>query len=176
MDAADKEPTNTPPRRLEALLLLLPMVVALVQITLVSTSDLTRWRGGGFGMYSDTHPMTSRRLWLEGQAASGSPAALRIYPVDQRLREVEHRSSRLRRDVDDLRYFARVHRNFPSLRSKNDLEATFHRFLENHGDHEVVQDVVPRTDVKLKVVEVALASDLSTLEPTIISEFDLCVH
>ncbi len=39
------------------------VLVALHQLVLVHTHGLTRWKGGGFGMYSDFH-VHQRQVWL----------------------------------------------------------------------------------------------------------------
>lgn len=52
---------------------LVPIVlvgVALVQLGFVESRGLTRWKGGGFGMYSDPHPIL-REVWLEIERPSG---------------------------------------------------------------------------------------------------------
>lgn len=41
----------------------LMVVVICVQLYSVQTAQLSRWRGGGFGMYSEYHPNT-RHFWL----------------------------------------------------------------------------------------------------------------
>ena len=40
------------------------LIVAIHQLTLVHTTQLSRWRGGGFGMYSEIHPKY-RRIWAQ---------------------------------------------------------------------------------------------------------------
>lgn len=40
------------------------LLIAIHQIVLVYSAGLTRWRGGGFGMYSADHP-AMRRVWVE---------------------------------------------------------------------------------------------------------------
>lgn len=45
---------------------LLLTAVATLQLLGTLATPLTRWRGGGFGMYSEIHP-DARRLWVEGQ-------------------------------------------------------------------------------------------------------------
>lgn len=62
------QPARVATRALPALALL----IALIQLTLVHTHGLSRWRLGGFGMYSDYHP-EHLQLW---RTRPGSPPAL----------------------------------------------------------------------------------------------------
>lgn len=52
-------------------LVLLPVVVAGFQIWFSNTSNLTRWKGGGFGMYTGMHP-NNRSVWINLPDANGS--------------------------------------------------------------------------------------------------------
>jgi hypothetical protein len=45
---------------------LLIVTVAIHQFYMVYRHNLTRWRGGGFGMYSEMHPM-HRQVWIGNQ-------------------------------------------------------------------------------------------------------------
>jgi hypothetical protein len=42
---------------------LLILTVAIHQFYMVYRHNLTRWKGGGFGMYSEMHPLT-REVWI----------------------------------------------------------------------------------------------------------------
>lgn len=59
-------------------------LVALVQVVLSTSTTLSRWKGGGFGMYSEPHPYGSRCLWVELRDPSGA-TYLRLSPLDRRL-------------------------------------------------------------------------------------------
>lgn len=167
--------TERAPKQLEWLVLLVPVTVAVIQIALVTTDNLTRWRGGGFGMYSDTHPRISRDVWLEG-AGQEAPSAVRLYPVDDRLRDARRRDSGLSWDIGGLWDRARVHRNFPGMRDTAALDNSFHDFVEDYGDRAEIGRLLPYSDVRLRVVEVTLSPDLTQLESRIISERALCSH
>ncbi|MEX2548802.1 MAG: hypothetical protein WD638_01140 [Nitriliruptoraceae bacterium] len=54
---------------------LLLIVVASTQVVVASTSDLTPWRGGGFGMFStlDTHDQRILRVTITAADAEGVP-------------------------------------------------------------------------------------------------------
>ena len=58
--------------------------VALVQVVLSSSANLSRWKGGGFGMYSEPHPYSSRSLWIKLRHPIGT-TYLRLSPLDPRL-------------------------------------------------------------------------------------------
>lgn len=48
------------------------------------TTALTPWKGGGFGMYTETH-VDNRTVWLEFEGANGT-TQLRIYPENEGIR------------------------------------------------------------------------------------------
>jgi hypothetical protein len=58
--------------------------VALVQVVLATSTTLSRWKGGGFGMYSEPHPYDARCLWVELRDPSGA-TYFRLSPLDRRL-------------------------------------------------------------------------------------------
>ncbi len=73
MSAAPGDPEPRPGPRNAARAYLVPVVlvcVAATQLGFVELRGLTRWKGGGFGMYSDPHP-DLREVWLELERASG---------------------------------------------------------------------------------------------------------
>ncbi|MDJ0788361.1 MAG: hypothetical protein QNK05_16260 [Myxococcota bacterium] len=70
--------------------------VASVQLAAAQLSPLTRWRGGGFGMYAEIHP-DARRVWIDarpegcaGEAAPG-PTPTDVAP---RLHHAQRAASR----------------------------------------------------------------------------------
>lgn len=52
-------------------LLVLPLGVALFQVWFSNTSNLSRWKGGGFGMYTGMHP-NNRSVWVKIEDGNGS--------------------------------------------------------------------------------------------------------
>ncbi len=67
------------PRVRHLLIPAVALIVALCQLIMVHQHRLTRWRGAGFGMYSELHP-SHRQLWL---AIEGHPARSRwLRPLD----------------------------------------------------------------------------------------------
>lgn len=79
--------------------------VALIQIALVYTGDLTAWKGGGFGMFSTLDYGTNRRFFAEGLDSSGKAVQVNLFAGDQRrhaqLRVKPDRAAieRLARDI-----------------------------------------------------------------------------
>ena len=61
-------------------LIVLPILVAINQMYWSNFSDLTRWKGGGFGMYTCMHYNT-RTLWLRINSLKDTEY-MRIYPLD----------------------------------------------------------------------------------------------
>lgn len=58
--------------------------VALLQIALVYTSDLTAWKGGGFGMFATLDYGTNRRFYVEGLDLNGEAVQVNLFAGDQR--------------------------------------------------------------------------------------------
>ncbi len=80
--AADGRSTTQRSRRDRVLALLVPAVLVLVatsQVVIASTTDLTPWRGGGFGMFSTTDNHDQRFLRITAVTDSGATV-----PVDAR--------------------------------------------------------------------------------------------
>jgi hypothetical protein len=148
---------------LELVVVLLPILVASIQIYFALTSDLTRWRGGGFGMYTDPHPHVNRTVWVEGSRA-GSPAALRLYPLDERLQQKCMRFTRLRRDLSGLRRAARAVRNFPSLTGIAPVCSAVDEFLAEHGDQREIDELFPRDALRVRVVQGGISRDFRHYE------------
>jgi hypothetical protein len=61
-----------------------PIFIASLQIFHSNFSDLTRWKGGGFGMYTEMYP-ENRSIWLVTQSTD-STLATKIYPISLQLR------------------------------------------------------------------------------------------
>lgn len=80
-------------QRTHLAILLSAGAVAGLQAVLASTTALSRWKGGGFGMYTDPHPYQSRVVWLvprnDGAALH---EALRLYPPAPALVELLDRT------------------------------------------------------------------------------------
>lgn len=67
------------------LLVLCAIIIAVVQITTALNGASSRWKGGGFGMYTEPHP-NSRRVWLMVIDQSGRTHPLMLWPVSPELR------------------------------------------------------------------------------------------
>jgi hypothetical protein len=76
--------TDTMPNRIASKgltwgLLLVPVLVAALQLGLSHFSSLNRWKGGGFGMYATPHPR-DQTIWLQYDSAAG-PVLVPVSPV-----------------------------------------------------------------------------------------------
>ena len=148
--------------QLETLLLLIPLAVAAVQIHRSQFSDLTSWRGGGFGMYSDSHPRHSRFVWMTG-TVNGNRTAARLYPPDDRIYDRNRRETDLQLSLRRLRDDAYESRDWPSGADLTDLTAAYRQLLENHGGEGSVAGLLPTANLQLQVVEILISEDLRTL-------------
>lgn len=63
------------------LLLIVPVAVIAVQLCFSNFSNLTRWKGGGFGMYTDIH-IQHRSVWLKVEFPD-TITYIKIQPVDK---------------------------------------------------------------------------------------------
>lgn len=77
--------------------------VALFQIALVYTVDLTAWKGGGFGMFSTLDYGTNRRFYVEGLDLNGEAVQVNLFAGDQR----RHAQLRVKPDRAGIERLAR---------------------------------------------------------------------
>lgn len=86
-------------------------VVALAQLRRVGDEDLTRWKGGGFGMYSDFH-VKHREVWVH----TSTNEAATVHRVSPALQQAASRCTRFANEecLRELETAAR--RRFPSAR------------------------------------------------------------
>jgi len=171
--SADGARGSRPGGSLRAAAYALPAVavlVALLQLFLVSTSDLSRWKGGGFGMYADPHPNSARQAWLEAESPDGT-VALRLYPRDDRLAWRAIGSS-ARRVVRDLERIAREGRNFPSRIDPAGVSGRL-RYLRRTDVEGRLGDLLRSGTVHLKFVEVAIGADRSSIAPRVLYDHRL---
>lgn len=152
--------------RAEALFFLIPIAVACVQMYLTSTTDLTRWRGGGFGMYSDPHPNQGRNVWLTG-SREGQDVAVRLFPRDPRW---DSSSAPPQQAIASLERAAMEFRDFPSLPRLEPMGARIAEFLDEHGHLPLVASLVPDRDLRIEVIEIAIGADWDSLKATRIAE------
>ena len=162
-------------KHLEILFIFLPILVAVVQIYLAGTSDLSRWKGGGFGMYSDPHPGVNRLVWVEGYIDSVL-TAVRLEPLDERLQHESIKNSSLKAGLMKLNSTAWNNRNFPSGWRLSSLDTEYHYFLENHGNEILIKEHFPVNQLKMKVMEVAISDNYQAIGATVICERPLCSH
>ena len=148
--------------QLETALLSIVLVVAAVQIYRSQYSDLTSWRGGGFGMYSDSHPRHSRFVWVTG-TAGGNGTAVRLYPPDDRVYDRNHREAELQHALRRLRDDAYESRDWPAGADLTALTTEYEMLLEHHGSAKPIAELLPTADLELQVVEILISEDLNSL-------------
>jgi hypothetical protein len=156
------------PKRTEIILICLPILVALSQIYFYQTSDLSSWKGGGFGMYSGAHPNSSRNIWLEGVKDSVH-RSVRIHPVDERLGHGNMRYNQLYRDLRKLRRVARESQNFPSGPILSSLKNEINHFLLDHEDDKIISELFPVEKLNVVIVEMVLSKNFKSIEKRILS-------
>jgi hypothetical protein len=85
---------------LKVILILIPLIVLFVHLFLVTTTPLTRWKTGGFGMYTDAHP---NLRYMLAQDSTGN--WVKIYPLKKQeiLAMDESTRSRFRESADNIR-------------------------------------------------------------------------
>ena len=145
----------------------IPLLIAALHILLVETSSQTRWKGGGFGMYSDPHPNSYRVVWLAGESESGEPRAFALEPFDDRVRRsrIENRSKR--RALRELHEIAEHGKNFPAFIDRNTLAKLLRSLGRGSLDDDEldrVLELLPRRDVRLRVMEIEINPQYSALE------------
>ena len=145
-------------RILEYSVILIPILVAVSQFFLYKNTNLTLWKGGGFGMYSDPHPAVSRHIWLTGESA-GTKTYYRLLPLDERLDIRRIPSWKLRDSLYDLADHAWDMRNFPELVSRKDLSEAYACMLLAWTNAPTETAILPRASAKLILTELRITPD-----------------
>jgi hypothetical protein len=156
----------------EIALVVIAVVIASFQVYYSKLSDLTTWRGGGFGMYSDAHPSNTRRVWLVG-GGNDRENAIRLYPVDPRMSTSGLPNTPLRHDLYRLHDAAHATRNFPARADLCGLAEQIEQFRRAHPDAEATR-ALPEPPLSLVVVEVLLSPDYETVTSNSVSTRPLC--
>ena len=65
---------------------LLILLVAFSQLIIWKGKSYSKWKGGGFGMYTEPHPLSHRVAWLNA-SHDGRKEKIRIYPFDSQSRK-----------------------------------------------------------------------------------------
>ena len=148
---------------LEYSVIVIPILVALSQFVLYKTSDLTLWKGGGFGMYSTPHPVTSRHAWLIGET-DGEPTFYRMHHLDERLNLNQLKDESLQTCLQDFVADAKYMRYFPSFAKKRKMKERYKRLLSLIDTDSEEQKILPREYTKLVVTELRLTPDFKRIE------------
>ena len=61
-------------------ILALMVTIASIQVVMANNGLISRWKGGGFGMYTDPHPHANRQVWLHIQHPDGTMSFARLQP------------------------------------------------------------------------------------------------
>ena len=89
--------------------------VALLQITLSLSGGLTRWKGGGFGMYTEPHP-SKRRVWLTLTTDDGIHPVM-LFPIAKPLLAVDRQEHKA-----DLKRIGEANRLAGRLATSGDFQ------------------------------------------------------
>lgn len=82
--------------------LFIALIIAITQFVLSSNFTLTRWEGGGFGMYSEPNPNSSRIVGISIKNPDGE-LNLRLNPPDKKLSNyIKKMKGKTRDDWDKL--------------------------------------------------------------------------
>ena len=150
-------------RRISLLVLVLPIIVATIQFTLFLTSDLTLWKGGGFGMYSKPHPNSFRHIWLVGKNGDQS-SYFRIYPKDERINMNKIKNKIIRNNLEYIYKDAKRHKNFPSLWSKEKLYSSVHNIVNELEKDDMTFEIFPRDSIQMIVTEMIITDQMDSLK------------
>jgi hypothetical protein len=120
-----------------------PLLVAGNQMLRSNLSDLTRWKGGGFGMYTEMYP-ENRSIWLVTESADSS-LVVKIYPItlsergklDPYMREVYRQ---LRPEVRNLLHYPSGF-NYNSKRMNTTRDLLWDRHKKLIGENPLVMRI-----------------------------------
>ena len=152
----------------EYLVLLIPLVIAVIQLYYSNFDNLSAWRGGGFGMYTEPHPVHYRTAFIcFDNDDTGSESCLRIYPADLGVVEDDSKAS-----YSKASGIVRSRITFPS-RIDNDQLADQLKIIKANAGQKAL-----RTEdcVLLKVFEIGLSEDGGTLNNDLIYEKKICLR
>ena len=153
--------------RVEYVVVAIPVLIAALHIPLVETSSQTRWKGGGFGMYSDPHPNSYRVVWLAGESEDGESRAFALEPFDDRVRRSRIQTRSKRKALRELHEIAEHGKNFPAFIDRNALAKLLRSLGRQSSDDEELDralELLPRRDVRLRVMEIEINPEYSALE------------
>lgn len=159
-------------KNLEYSVIVIPLIVGAFQIYFSKSDNLSAWRGGGFGMYTEPHPVKSRVAFLINQSES-SNNWIQVYPIDPRL---EGDSSINKDYLKHLRAISGIAANRISFPSRVDLERIKQELISIHDGSNLQNDVFTPTDtIMLQVLEIGISSDYLSVVQRKIYDVKLCV-
>ena len=133
-------------------------IVALAQLILSQVSQISPWRGGGYGMYTEPPPFESRTVWL-GLNQDGRETYFRINPPDGRIRDLFLKLKPHEKSLfEDFKFFGRKTALFPNRYSKRHLTKLCVEVLPILHEHEVfIHKAKPvEKEISIKVFEIGL--------------------
>ncbi len=148
-------------------LFVVPLLIAANQIFRSNFSDLTRWKGGGFGMYTEMYP-ENRSVWLISESRD-TTLVTKIYPItleqrgklDPAMREVYRQ---MRPEVRNLLHYPSGF-NYESKRMRKIKEILSIR-------HQEIEHQLP-TAIRVEVQAVEFSLGKSQLESRLLKRKEL---
>ena len=159
-------------KNLEYAVIIIPLILGAFQIYFSKSDNLSAWRGGGFGMYTEPHPVKSRVAFLITQSES-STNCIRVYPIDPRL---AGDSSINKKYLNQLKGISGIAANRISFPSRMDLERIRQKLKSIRDGSNLQNDIFNPTDtVVVQVLEIGISNDYSSVEQRKIFDAKLCL-
>jgi len=157
---------------LEYAVIVVPLTIGAFQIYFSKADTLSSWRGGGFGMYTEPHPVKSRVAFLINYS-DGTGSWIRAYPLEERLKGD---TSINKTYLNQLRGISGTIANRISFPSRID-EEKLERGLEKIRNETSLQNSVfyPADTITLQVLEIDISSENESIVQTVIYEGLLCL-
>lgn len=138
--------------------LIAALLIASIQYVLSSAYNLTRWEGGGFGMYSEISQKFSRIAWIRIENSNGD-FWIRMCPLDPNLNDYINRlpEKKLKNWKKLIKKSCEI-RNFPEFKiSENYIKDLGNALLNtSKKKNELMRKNNSKINVHLDVVEISL--------------------
>lgn len=154
------------------MVVLIPLLIAHTQLYFYTYSDLSSWKGGGFGMYSEPHPNSSRSIWIEGYRDS-TKTAFRLYPMDSRVNLKKIKSNDVRKLIQQMSAVAKKAKNFPSNTNFEVIQRNLNILKPVVLNKYKQLDFFPSDSVNYIVTQIQISKDYKNLESIIIHNSEL---
>ena len=107
-------------KHIEYLIIIIPIIVAGIQIYLNKADTLSAWRGGGFGMYTEPHPVKSRVAFLINNT-NPENNWIRVYPLDERFGRESYSNNSYLSELKQISAVVASRISFPSRIDEDDF-------------------------------------------------------